>query len=248
MADEMECPCCKTKVYKSKRYLKCHLAYPSNTRCKAVWEGHVLGILDHTSAAGNKRAHEAMNAPSDGNESACDEFVSCESLSLSSADGNARKSDHDSCCVFTLPVDDEEEDNGYGTYDFDEEEGKQEEEEDSNSPDRTIMHELKDYIAHFSLTPDDRAGIELLDILIKQRAPMQIFDDIYRWHTSNLEATKSSTSKESLLKLLEERYGMQKQQPKVISKLILPHSKAEVDLVYHDFLSQVKSLLFIFQQ
>ena len=56
MADEMECPCCK-KVYKSKRYLKCHLAYPSNTRCKAVWEGRVLGILDHTSAAGNKRAH-----------------------------------------------------------------------------------------------------------------------------------------------------------------------------------------------
>jgi len=185
MADEMECPCCKTKVYKSKRYLKCHLAYPSNTRCKAVWEGHVLGILDHTSAAGNKPAHEAMNAPSDGNESACDEFVSCESLSLSSADGNARKSDHDSCCVFTLPVDDEEEDNGYGTYNFDEEEGKQEEEEDSDSPDRTIMHELKDYIAHFSshtcnLTPDDCAGIELLDILIKQRAPMRIFDDIYR--------------------------------------------------------------------
>jgi len=43
--------------------------------------------------------------------------------------------------------------------------------------------------------------------------------------------------------MLEDRYGMQKQQPKVISKLILPHSKAEVDLVYHDFLSQVKSLL-----
>jgi len=57
MGDELECPCCK-KVYKSKRYLKCHLvAYPSNTRCKAVWEGRVLGILDHTSAAGNKRAH-----------------------------------------------------------------------------------------------------------------------------------------------------------------------------------------------
>jgi len=91
MGDEMECPCCK-KVYKSKQYLKCHLAYPSNTRCKAVWEGRVLGILDHTSAgAGNKRAHEAMNAPSDGNESACDEFVSCGSLSLSS-DGSARKS------------------------------------------------------------------------------------------------------------------------------------------------------------
>ena len=247
MADEMEqCPCCK-KVYKSKRYLKCHLAYPSNSRCKAVWEGRVLGNLDHSSAAGSKRAHEALNAPSDGNESDCDDFVSCESLSLSS-DGSARKSDHDSC-VFTLPVDDKEEDNEYGTYDFDEEDGKQEEDEEGgDSPDTTIMHELKDYIAHFSshtcnLTPDDRAGIELLDILIKQRAPMRIFDDIYRWHTSNLEATKSGTSKESLLKLLEERYGMEKQQPKVISKLILPHSKAEVDLVYHDFLSQVKSLL-----
>jgi len=58
-----------------------------------------------------------------------------------------------------------------------------------------------------------------------------------------LEATKSGTSTESLLKLLEERYGMEKQQPKVISKLILPHSNAKVDLVYHDFLNQVKSLL-----
>ena len=36
------------------------------------------------------------------------------------------------------------------------------------------MDELKEYISHFSshtcnLTPDDRARIELLDILIKQR-------------------------------------------------------------------------------
>jgi len=187
MPDEMECPCCK-KVYKSKQYLKCHLAYPSNTRCKAVWEGRVLGILDHDGSAGNNRAHEVMNASSVGNDSSCDEFASCESPQLS--DGSAKMSDHDSR-VFTLPVDYEDDDNGYGICDFDEEGQQQEEEDDDgDAPDTTIMDELKDYISHFSshtcnLIPDDRARIELLDILIKQRAPMRIFDNIYRWHTSN---------------------------------------------------------------
>jgi len=91
-----------------------------------------------------------------------------------------------------LAVDDDEEDNEYVTYDFDEDDGskQEEDEEGGDSPDTTIMDELKDYISHFSshtcnLIPDDRARIELLDILIKQRAPMRIFDDIYRWHTSN---------------------------------------------------------------
>ena len=35
---DIECPCCK-KGFKSKRYLKCHLAYPVNRRCNAVYLG-----------------------------------------------------------------------------------------------------------------------------------------------------------------------------------------------------------------
>ena len=110
------------------------------------------------------------------------------------------------------------------------------------------MDDFEKYITYSQnhtchLTPDDCAGIELLDILIKQRAPLRVFDDIYhKWHTSNMEAT-STVSKDSLLKMLEARYEMDKQRPNVLKNLILPHSRAEVDLVYHDFANQVKSLL-----
>ena len=52
-------------------------------------------------------------------------------------------------------------------------------------PSTTIMDDFEKYITYSQnhtchLTPDHCAGIELLDILIKQRAPLRVFDDIYK--------------------------------------------------------------------
>jgi len=265
-AGDIECPCCK-KGFRSKRYLKCHLAYPVNRRCNAVYLG-LHGANDQSSS--QKRSFDDNHYFTEGNSEGVRKDVSYETskggvemselntqfangsddnngsfFGMEDVDDSVIEQDEDSVneengVSFFADIWNEEVDYGSGNT-------------PSTSiledefPCTTIMDKFEKYIAYSqthtcSLNPDDCAGIELLDILIKQRAPLRVFDDIYKWHTSNLEAT-STVSKDSLLKMLEARYEMDKQRPNVLKKLILPHSRAEVDLVYHDFANQVKSLL-----
>jgi len=263
----IECPCCK-KAFKSKRYLKCHLAYPVNRRCNAVYLG-LHGVDDQTT--GRKRFFEDNDYSTEGNIEGVRKDVSYESseggVEMSESNtqfATCRGGDSNGSFSGMQEVDDSvneeeddslKEDNGFSF--FDDKWNKEVDHGSGNTqstsileddfPSTTIMDDFEKYIMYSQthtchLTPDDCAGIELLDILIKQRAPLRVFDDIYKWHTSNMEAT-STVLKDSLLKMLEARYEMDKQRPKVLKNLILPHSRAEVDLVYHDFANQVKSLL-----
>jgi len=250
MSNETQCIFCR-KVFRSKRYLRCHLSYPRNWRCEAAYFGQKVG------ASQTKRSHKAMNCSFDESVSGNNGVEMCVTN-----ESVGQSDDHDFSFDETRSCFGDDDDTGYvnfgeeddastgGTFQElhdDDNSDKSFTVEDELSPDTTIIDEFLKYVeysrAHTChLTPDEVAGIELLDILIKQRAPMRIFDDIFKWHMSNLQAT-SFTSKESLLKALEARYGMEKQRPKLIKKLILPYSKAEVDLVYHDFEVQVKCLL-----
>jgi len=93
-----------------------------------------------------------------------------------------------------------------------------------------------------SLTAEDCAGIELLEVLAKARAPLNLYDFIYKWHVNNLDAAKVVTQK-SLLVNMKKRYHLNNSSPKLSRSITLPHSRACVDLVVHDFKWQVQSLL-----
>jgi len=93
-----------------------------------------------------------------------------------------------------------------------------------------------------SLTAEDCAGIELLEVLAKARAPLNLYDHIYKWHVNNLDAVKVITQK-SILVNMKRRYHLNNSSPELTKSVILPHSRACVDLVVHDFKWQVQSLL-----
>ena len=121
------------------------------------------------------------------------------------------------------------------------------EEEQEDLPDTDILEQFKEYSDYANknrspLTPNDEAGIELLDLLIKKRAPLNLYDDIYQWHVKNLKAT-SYKPKKTLLSDLKDRYNMTDKAPKLIKDMVLPHSRSKIDLVVHYFQQEVQSLL-----
>jgi len=194
---DIECPCCK-KSFKSKRYLKCHLAYPVNRRRNAVYLG-LHGGDDQTS--GRKRSFDDSHHATEGVSECVREDVSYDSskggveMSESntefatgmSGDSNGSFSgimgDDDS--VNEEEEDSINEDNGVSVFDdnWNEEVDYVSGNTQTTSileddfPSTTIMDDFEKYIMYSQnhtchLTPDDCAGIELLDILIKQRAPL----------------------------------------------------------------------------
>jgi len=109
-----------------------------------------------------------------------------------------------------------------------------------------ILDDFEDYVKqaeanYCQLTPDVRAGIELLLLLHKKRVPVGLYDVIYKWHIDNMEANKSVT-RNKLMSILEERYNMKKSKP-FVKSMQLPYSKACIDLVCHNFLAEVQALL-----
>ena len=81
-----------------------------------------------------------------------------------------------------------------------------------------------------------------MDLLIKKRAPLKLYDDIYQWHTNHLKATDFKPRK-TLLSELKKRYNMADKGPKLIKDMVLPHSQSRIDLVVHYFEQEVQSLL-----
>ena len=260
----IQCSTC-LKVFSSHRYFKCHFNYQKNSQCRVAYYGSFVG-----QETPKKRPHEESNSPTSDNECPDDNGAGRNSTrsgtgaSLSHAPTVVGQKGHETTGAPNLAQNtqgetsnaqengsnidqhsDEDQDSGIvGNDDTDETETGNHIEE---GPDDAILEEFTRYVEDSSfhtcnLTPEEVAGIQLLDILIKQRAPLRIYDAIYKWHCNNTHVTTYKTKK-TLLKGLEERYGMEKQRPKVITKMVLPHSKSVIDLVYHDFDQQLKSLL-----
>ena len=101
------------------------------------------------------------------------------------------------------------------------------------------------------LTEPEVQAVKLLDIMRRKKAPMDSYGEIMLWHyrsTGELEeeeTLKDSNdyiSRKKLIERLKIRYNMKNKFP--ISKpLVLPFSKAKVDLVCHDAWGCVESLL-----
>jgi hypothetical protein len=118
--------------------------------------------------------------------------------------------------------------------------------EDDEYFDLGMMDNFKKYTEHAAknycgLKPEYEAGIELLRMLANKRAPLNLYDAVFKWHTNNLKASKFVTRK-TLLRKLNERYNMGGKEP-FVKKLELPHSKARIKLVCHDAQAQMESLL-----
>ena len=117
----------------------------------------------------------------------------------------------------------------------------------NNLPDESMLHEFEAYCQEsykdrIPMDKDTTAALELLALLSKKRVPLNVYDVVFQWHLSNLGATKFVDQK-ALVKKLKERYNMEKNQPKKLKNLLLPHSKSRIDLVVHDAKYQIMSLL-----
>ena len=105
---------------------------------------------------------------------------------------------------------------------------------------------------HFgSLTAEEKEQIKLMDILHKNKAPLGAYDSLLEWHLRGkgllqegqpLGACPQFTGREALIKKLAKRYHMEDVEPQM-KQLVLPSSKAKVNIVTHDFASQLVQVL-----
>ena len=91
------------------------------------------------------------------------------------------------------------------------------------------------------LTPEAVAGIELMEVLVKCRASLCVYDVVFKWHTEHMNA-HSFMGRDPLVKMLNERYNMIGKKP-YEKEVTLPHCQATIKVVVHDAPSQFESIL-----
>jgi len=131
--------------------------------------------------------------------------------------------------------------------DEEQEEEELEDQVEEITPDTEVRQQFQQYCLDSGtnltdLKPEVEAGIELMDLLIKRRAPLVLYEDIFQWHLNHIKSTTYET-KQTLLSDLKKRYNMQDKGPNLVKNVLLPHSQSRIDLVIHDFCHEVQSLL-----
>ena len=237
-----------------------HLKYKSNEACQALWDSdnklpvyRSLGKRPHESDDEGATEETAYNSQQLPRGSVVDQLEYAPTMHQ-----NARNVQND----FARITDDcvmgsGEWDDGDDMLMFDNDDGIEEvaeEEKEGNgddaeemSVDTEILEDFKEYCAWAAqntgpLSLELEAGIQLMALLIKQRAPLNLYNKIFKWHVNNLKAT-THTPKNKLLTELKKRYNMTNKGPKVIRNFELPYSGSIIDLVVQDFKQQVQSLL-----
>ena len=100
----------------------------------------------------------------------------------------------------------------------------------------------KSYKDRLPFLPEIKAAVELMALLTEKRVPLNVYDEVFQWHLSNLKASKF-INRNALVKTLRKRYNMEKTQPTKLTKLRLPYSGSRINLVIHDAKYQIQSLL-----
>ena len=135
-------------------------------------------------------------------------------------------------------------------FEMDDNDSYYEDDEEASDKNPAINTELlssfEAYVAEseknrYRFTPDMEAAISLFRMLSEKRIPLNVYDDIFKWHTQYLGATKF-VPRSTLLSNLSSRYNMDGCKP-YIEKVELPYSKARIELVCHDMGQQILSLL-----
>ena len=96
---------------------------------------------------------------------------------------------------------------------------------------------------YMEFEPKIKAGIELMKTLSDRRVPWNLYDDIMEWHDKHSGDTSAVVSQYVIMNRLAERYNSKISAPKVVKDVILPCSKAKVNLVMHDAKAQIVSML-----
>jgi len=114
-------------------------------------------------------------------------------------------------------------------------------------PDTSMMEEFRAYVEYAKenfcdLSPEMKAGIELMSLMNHKRVPLNTYKAIYQWHLGNLRAT-TYIGQETCLNSLEKRYNATKQAPHETEILTLPHSKARVKLATYGAKDVIASIL-----
>ena len=121
---------------------------------------------------------------------------------------------------------------------------------------RETIDSFKEYVAraqkkHGDLSKQDQGSIKLLSILRRAKAPMCLYETILDWHLreigrledhETLKHAREYCSREVLMKKLKKRYNMNQKFAQSIP-IVLPHSRAKVNIVSHDARACVESLL-----
>ena len=261
MADESKfCYGCNTR-FSALRYFKAHLKYEKNLKCKQKWENQPTGAQEPENTLPKKRPHESDDDMDTQNMAESPQVEahkgSARGLARMMDDTESPSKMSESSLTYTGHEYDEDE---YGDMyqvgnDTDDEEDEievieQEQEQqqpEAQEPDTEILQKFKAYTQWAyrntcPLTKELEAGIQLMALLAEKRCPLNVYDAVYEWHCSNLEATRF-INRDSLIGLLSKRYHMEKKGPSVVKDMELPHSKAKIDLVVTDFKEQVQCLL-----
>ena len=117
----------------------------------------------------------------------------------------------------------------------------------------TSLHErhlkfLSDGYLKVPFNKELRAQTELVTLIQRHKLPFKMYDEFMCWHKSiqdlgtlNFHATKDANVRETVLKNLKTRYGLN-DEPNTTT-YILPASGEEVQVTTHDFKDQLYSLL-----
>ena len=112
--------------------------------------------------------------------------------------------------------------------------------------DKSILEDFKTYVDYAEknfeqMPPDILSGISLMQLLNERRVPLLLYDEVSQWHVDSAEYAVH-IPRSTLMTRLEQRYNMQKTKP-FVKNVELPHSGVTVDLVCHDALAQIQSML-----
>ena len=122
---------------------------------------------------------------------------------------------------------------------------------DSGAIEHTLLQQLELYKSqnyqHMPNSPSMMSQMDLLVLLQRAKAPLGLYDELIAWMNRSRDHYRykfdqTTLSQSQLLNHLYTRFDMHGLKP-YIKRLYLPGAKVEVDLVVHDFLQGLYSLL-----
>jgi len=248
---EIICSVCN-RGFTSARYYKAHFRYKANEKCKAAFDGEKPATapekraLEGESTTNNKEKQSRIDS---GDLIGAHKYIAKSVIQMLQIENSRMQSQE---YRHAMPSNSEEDEDFFvlgGNSDDEDENLEQGEEENEQQPvlDTDILHDFEEYCESkrnntCELAPEYAAGIELMSMLVKKGAPLNLYDAIYKWHTKHLEA-KMFVNRKRLLKDLNLRYHLDNKGPEVVHSLVLPHSQSRIDLVVHNAMQQIQSLL-----
>ena len=125
------------------------------------------------------------------------------------------------------------------------------------APDCTIKSNFVEYVARANaqfanLTKVEQNAIALLHRLRKTKASLDTYESVMEWHlratgsiseVQSIAQSNDYVSRPKLFKMLRKRYNLPEEKFNHTTEITLPHSQAQVKIVWHDAQTVIQSLL-----